>query len=314
MPGRIFILPILVILASLAPWFFRSGFFAPAIMGVGAFLSLPLGAEGPRQVRPIETVSGRTERSEEVRAMRSPAQGEARPFTTAARSLLRRQPEGVAESARTIEAAGRTRAKLERDFERLGLDWGAPVFLRIFKDERELELWVESEPGREFALFRVYRVRACSDEAGPKETEGDGRSPEGFYYVPPSRMIPDGPIHLGFDLGYPNAYDRVHGSGGEDMLVHGGATSAGAYAMGDPAIEEIYTIAAAALKGGQPFFRVHCFPFRMRDRVMDEKLIEHPAWESFWANLKEGYDFFEILRRPPDVSVTGEGRYAFSRE
>ena len=84
-------------------------------------------------------------------------------------------------------------------------------------------------------------------------------------------------------------------------MVHGDCVSIGCYAMTDPVIEEIYTIAEAALRGGQPFFRVHAFPFRMTDANMNRH--EGSKWIRFWRNLKQGYDHFETHRRPPDVSV-----------
>jgi murein L,D-transpeptidase YafK len=62
------------------------------------------------------------------------------------------------------------------------------------------------------------------------------------------------------------------------------------------------------MKNGQPFFRVHAFPFRMTDERM-AKAASQP-WEEFWKNLKEGYDRFEADRVPPEVSVEG-GRYVF---
>ena len=59
-----------------------------------------------------------------------------------------------------------------------GLHYGTPIFLRIFKASKELELWVQ---GRErFRLFRIYTICAASGELGPKEQEGDLQSPEGF--------------------------------------------------------------------------------------------------------------------------------------
>ena len=79
--------------------------------------------------------------------------------------------------------------------------------------------------------------------------------------------------------------------------------------MTDPGIEIIYTIAEAALRGGQRLFRVHAFPFRMTSEAMRDH--EEDAWHDFWRNLKEGYDFFEKTRRPPNVEVR-KGRYVFS--
>ena len=64
----------------------------------------------------------------------------------------------------------------------------------------------------------------------------------------------------------------------------------------------------AALRGGQKYFRVHLFPFRMTaERLEREK--DNP-WHSFWLQLKEGYDHFEQEKTPPEVSVE-LGRYRF---
>lgn len=78
--------------------------------------------------------------------------------------------------------------------------------------------------------------------------------------------------------------------------------------MTDKVIEEIYTIATHALQNGQPFFRVHIFPFHMtQERVEKEKASR---WYSFWKNLKEGYAFFQTHHIPPNVTVK-EKKYLF---
>lgn len=194
--------------------------------------------------------------------------------------------------------------------EKLGLQLGDPVFVRVFKEEHELELWMRGEGDEHYTLFRVYRIVGRSGSLGPKRREGDAQAPEGFYYVSPSRMRPETRHHLGFDIGFPNDYDRHHERTGSDILVHGGGTSAGSFALAPESMNEIYTIAEAALREGQPFFRVNAFPFRMTDRRMEEEWKRQPEWISFWANLKEGYDFFENVNLPPDVSVEA-GDYRF---
>ncbi len=189
-----------------------------------------------------------------------------------------------------------------------GLSYGSPVFIRIFKSERELELWVKGDGGYE--LFRTYAVTAMSGKLGPKLREGDRQAPEGFYYVPPSRMNPNSRFHLSMNLGYPNGYDRGHRRTGSALMIHGGNASIGCFAMTDPKIEEIYALTEAALRNGQSFFRVHCFPFRMNSANM--KKHASSQWHSFWVNLKEGYDFFESSKLPPDVRVK-EGKYVFGK-
>jgi murein L,D-transpeptidase YafK len=190
-----------------------------------------------------------------------------------------------------------------------GASAGDPLFIRIFKEEAELEVWLR--PGGEFRHVRTYDICYYSGDLGPKLREGDRQSPEGFYFVNRGRMNPNSRFHLAFNIGYPNAYDRAHGRTGGFIMVHGDCVSIGCYAMTDAGIEEIYGLADAALGNGQPFFRVHVFPFRMTAENM--RRHEDSAWLDFWENLKEGYDLFESHGRPPDVRVES-ARYAFRME
>jgi murein L,D-transpeptidase YafK len=182
------------------------------------------------------------------------------------------------------------------------------VFIRIFKEERELELWVRDRESGKFKHFRTWPVVAMSGKLGPKLAEGDRQAPEGFYFVTRRLMNPKSRFHLAFNIGYPNDYDRAHGRTGSAIMVHGNRVSIGCFAMTDAKIEEIYTLCDAALNAGQPFFRVHVFPFRMTRERMAE--TDGEPWREFWLNLKEGYDWFQTHHLPPDVGVK-DGLYTF---
>jgi len=196
---------------------------------------------------------------------------------------------------------------IESDLNEKGLILGSPIFIRIFKESSELEVWIKRD--KQFTLFKTYPICAYSGELGPKLKEGDGQSPEGFYFVKPSHMNPNSNFHLSFNLGFPNTYDRMHGRTGSFLMVHGNCVSIGCYAMTDKGIEEIYLIADAALQNRQPFFRVHSFPFRMTKSNMEQHRSN--KWYPFWQNLKQGYDFFENKKIPPNVDVEGK-HYIFS--
>ena len=202
--------------------------------------------------------------------------------------------------------APRTRAELkDKD-----LQLGSPVFIRIFKESRELEIWVKHSTSNKYQHFKTWQIAALSGGLGPKLAEGDYQGPEGFYYVPMSMLKPDSSYHLAFNIGYPNQYDRAHHRTGSFIMTHGNRLSAGCFAMTDPSIEEIYTICHAALNHGQPFFRTHIFPFRMTEKRM--KQAGKNQWLSFWQNLKEGYDYFEKHRTPPNVKVINK-TYTFAQ-
>jgi len=212
----------------------------------------------------------------------------------------------IPSSARSRKAIGRVTPSLKQALREKGLSFGSPIFIRIFKDEGELEVWVRDS--RTFKLFKKYSICYFSGSLGPKTRRGDLQSPEGFYYVRPSQLNPYSQFHLSFNIGYPNAYEIAHGWTGGSLMVHGDCVSIGCYAMTDRVIEEIYTLADAAFRNGQPFFRVHIFPFRMTSENMG--MHSSSRWYNFWKNLKEGYDLFEHEKRPPDVNVRNK-RYHF---
>src|SRR5262249_16599319 len=60
---------------------------------------------------------------------------------------------------------------------RKGMDAQSPVFIRIFKEESELEVWKEREDGR-FYHFKTYPICNWSGDLGPKLHQGDRQAPE----------------------------------------------------------------------------------------------------------------------------------------
>lgn len=214
--------------------------------------------------------------------------------------------QSIPSSSRSQAAIARVTPILTRDMAAQGLLFGAPIFIRVFKRSRELEIWIENA-GR-FHLFRTYPICDYSGALGPKLREGDNQSPEGFYFVTPERLNPASQFHLSFNLGFPNRYDRAHERTGSYLMVHGDCVSIGCYAMTDEKIEEIFALADAAFRNGQRFFRVHVFPFRMTEETMEAARVSR--WYAFWRNLKEGFDSFERTHRPPDTIVRNR-RYVF---
>lgn len=211
-------------------------------------------------------------------------------------------------SARSEKAIKSVEGTLKQELSRQGLTYGAPIFVRIFKDPGMLEMWIENSQGN-YVKFKTYDICSFSGELGPKLMEGDMQSPEGFYFVNPGRLNPWSQFHLSFNLGFPNEYDRYHGRTGSALMVHGNCVSVGCYAMTDDSINEIYALGFAALKNKQPFFRVHVFPFKMTELNMEAHTKSQ--WYEFWLNLKQAYDYFETYKKPPNVEVK-QGQYVFN--
>jgi murein L,D-transpeptidase YafK len=203
-----------------------------------------------------------------------------------------------------------------------GFKKGSPAYVRIFKKEGVLELWLKR--GDNYALYKSYPVCKWSGQLGPKTRQADYQSPEGFYSVSARQLNPNSHYHLAFDLGYPNAYDRRQGSTGSAVMVHGDCKSVGCFAMTNNGIDEIYGIVEAALRNGQHEVPVHIFPFRMTEEAIAREsspkqfmafltpvnATPQRDWSGFWRNLKEGYDMFQRSHVPPVAYACGD-RYDF---
>jgi len=186
-----------------------------------------------------------------------------------------------------------------------GVANNSPVLIRIFKASRELELW-RQKPNGEYTLVRTFGICAYSGELGPKKKTGDRQAPEGFYEVTARQLNPQSIEWLSFDTGYPNAYDRHHGYTGSALMIHGGCSSRGCYAVTDSNMEDIYAAMRDAFAGGQRSVQVQIYPFRMH--FLNMFFRASGPHEDFWRQLKAGYDKFDATNRPLDVKVVN-GRY-----
>jgi murein L,D-transpeptidase YafK len=176
----------------------------------------------------------------------------------------------------------------------------SPVLLRIFKEERELELWKQQPTGK-FVLVARFEICSVSGGLGPKIKQGDRQAPEGFYDIHPRQMNPNSAEWLSFNTGYPNKYDRAHRRTGSALMVHGGCSSAGCYAIKDGPMQDLYAAMRDAFTHGQRNIQLQIYPFRMSDSNM----MSHrdPHHRDFWQQLKVGYDQFETTHQPLRVSV-----------
>jgi len=206
----------------------------------------------------------------------------------------------IATSGATLEGTPDL-ARLEARLAEAGLKAGAPIFMRIYKLEMELELWLKR--AERFELFATYPICTFSGRLGPKLAEGDRQSPEGLYVVDRQALNPNSRWHRSFNLGFPNAFDRAHGRTGTFLMVHGGCASIGCYAMTDGIVDELWRLVTAALAGGQQRFHVHVYPFRISEAALAARAAS--PWASFWRRLGEASAAFEEARLPPRVAVCG---------
>ncbi|KAA9003280.1 murein L,D-transpeptidase [Affinibrenneria salicis] len=185
---------------------------------------------------------------------------------------------------------------------------GSPVYIQIFKEERVLELY--AKVGGEYRILESYPICKYSGGLGPKRTEGDLKSPEGFYQVNLRQLKPDSRFYRAINIGFPNDYDKSQGYSGRYLMIHGECVSVGCYAMTNNYIDEIYRYVEQALLNGQPAIDLAIYPFRMTEQNMQRH--RNSSYYNFWKQLQPGYSWFNQKRQPPAVTVFN-GQYVISK-
>ena len=216
---------------------------------------------------------------------------------------------------RVLEARVTARFNIKRLFHERGIRYpAAEAYLRIFKRERSLELWVRPTGEQKFSLLKTYAICALAGELGPKTRQGDTQVPEGFYYV--DFFNPRSDYYLSLHLDYPNQRDRLSNAAetnlGGDIFIHGGCNSEGCLAVTDDGIKELYWMAVEARAVGQQRIPVHIYPARLEAvdlQALQTAFSTRPDLTHFWGTLKPAYDFFEQTRTLPAVAVDARGTY-----
>lgn len=179
------------------------------------------------------------------------------------------------------------------------------LFLRVFKLEDVIEVWVKPQTIEQYTHLKDYPVCRKSGTLGPKRKEGDRQVPEGFYHI--DRFNPNSSFHLSLGINYPNASDKIRGdqkAPGSDIFIHGACVTVGCLPITNPLIEELYALAEMA-KGHEGQIPVHIFPFRMNGPLAKTD----QRHQSFWAELLPAYRFFEQKKELPIIEIDEQGKY-----
>ncbi len=117
----------------------------------------------------------------------------------------------------------------------------------IWKSKRKLSLFLKNKH------IKTYNIKLGFNPIGPKQKEGDGKTPEGKYYI--THHNPNSAYHLSLGLNYPNKKDKLNAikmgyDAGGNIFIHGGPKNfltqifidwtKGCIAVFNHEIEEIY--------------------------------------------------------------------------
>lgn len=209
----------------------------------------------------------------------------------------------------------RVEDSLKKEFQEKGLQWPVKyMYMRAFKQEKQMEVWVKNDWKEAFQLFKVYKVCATSGTFGPKRKEGDKQIPEGFYYV--NEFNPNSNYHLALGLNYPNAADAIlsdQNQPGGDIYIHGNCVTIGCLPLTDSLIEQVYFLATVAKEQGQDFIPVHIYPMRYdNNKAIEQFTVKtkfKPEVQAFATQIKDAYEYFEDTHQLPTVMIDKNGKY-----
>ena len=90
--------------------------------------------------------------------------------------------------------------------------------IQVFKERREMQLLHNT------SLLKSYSFDLGFEPTGHKSQEGDGRTPEGAYFI--DRRNPNSRFHLSLGISYPNEADLAYAEAkgiepGGDIFIHG---------------------------------------------------------------------------------------------
>jgi murein L,D-transpeptidase YafK len=190
---------------------------------------------------------------------------------------------------------------------------GFQLFLRAFKKEQVLEVWVKGHQKENFTLLHQYPFCSSSGVLGPKRREGDLQIPEGIYHI--NHFNPASNFYLSLGVSYPNASDRILSDAkhpGGAIYVHGNCVTIGCIPITDEYIKELYVMAVEAKNNGQQKIPIHIYPARLDEKGMQNLKTNYAAQPElirFWENLRPVFQYFETNRKLSVVKVNAKGLY-----
>ncbi|HEV2355385.1 MAG TPA: L,D-transpeptidase family protein [Puia sp.] len=216
---------------------------------------------------------------------------------------------------KVLDLMNRKEDTMMKQFREKGLQWPARyVYIRSFKYDSELEVWVKNSKEEKFRLFKTYKICAMAGTLGPKRMAGDYQVPEGFYYI--NEFNPKSEYHLSLGLNYPNASDHILSDSiqpGGDIYIHGSCVTTGCIPITDSQIEELYLLALHAKDLGEDFIPVHIFPVNFNNsrsvEYLNKYLQTFSEYAPFVKSMRTAFNYFEKYREVPFIMINGKGEY-----
>jgi murein L,D-transpeptidase YafK len=223
---------------------------------------------------------------------------------------------GQLKSKRVKDAYETKWPQLQEDLKGISVNPDAfDIYLRAFKYERKVEVWLKNTGDVRYKLFRTYDICASSGDLGPKRKEGDGQVPEGFYRI--DLFNPSSDYYLSMRISYPNTSDVILKEGpsaGGAIMMHGDCVTIGCLPMTDEKIKELYVLCLEARNRNNPIY-IDIYPVKFTPENIKMLEANYPKSKiNFWKTLKTGYDYFETNKWLPVINIDSKGNYFLDEE
>lgn len=217
------------------------------------------------------------------------------------------------------------------------------VLFRVFKLEKEYEIWVANKRSDTLKLLATLPICAVDNEPGTKIMQGDGKTPEGFYTckilygssngfmwikLNNSEINDYGTPQYGSSfklcLEYPLQIDRNrtrkfagNSNPGSAICIHGNCVTAGCISFKNENFLPVFLSSKFhnTKKYGYP--KVHIFPFRFTEELKNTKSKEvfsemkPNELVKFWEEIEPVYQLFEKNHKAIKVSFSNN-KYSFT--
>jgi len=219
------------------------------------------------------------------------------------------------------------------------------ILYRFFKLEREFEVWAGNSRNDSLKRILLLPVCAVDDQPGTKLQEGDGKTPEGFYYSPlqygstadfmwiklnNSELSTYGKVGYGSSfkmcLDYPNSLDRLqtktimkNNNPGSAICIHGNCVSIGCISFKNENYLPVFLTAIYHNSMNYGPINIHIFPFRFEKINAQERqkfaknviqMTENQVVNK-WNNLEQGYTLFNKNRKAFKINIV-KNKYSYS--
>ena len=185
------------------------------------------------------------------------------------------------------------------------------MYIRVFKYEKELEIWMKNSGEVKYRLFRSFYLCATSGDLGPKKYNKDGQIPEGFYEII-SFNPKDKYKYLALKLDFSNAVDRQMANEplNTSVFIHGTCEITGDIVLDKTDMEWLYILCVEA-RNRKNILYIDTYPCRFTEEN-EKLLLNYPKKNiRFWSNIRDAYLYFEENKWLPRVNADNKGQYIY---